>query len=65
MILNNNDNETVIQVLLDCSATIPNLHKKHAVQNNIAIFERTEPKVIDNIARTIEPEMGLTYTYTV
>jgi hypothetical protein len=65
MILKNNEKESVIRVLLDCGATMPIRNKKWALQNNIPTFERTEPKVVENFAGKIKPEMGLAYTYPV
>jgi hypothetical protein len=65
MILKNNEKESVIRVLLDCGATIPILNKKWALRNNILTFKRTEPKVVENIADKIKPEIRLAYTYPV
>jgi hypothetical protein len=49
-------------VVLDCGTTIPILNKKWALRNNIPTFERTEPKVGENLAGKIEPDIGLAYT---
>jgi hypothetical protein len=65
MILKNNKKESVIRVLLDYGTIIPVLNKKWALQNNIPTFKRTEPKVVENFASKIEPEIGLAYTYPV
>jgi hypothetical protein len=65
MILKNNEKESIIRVLLDCSATIRILYQIWALRNNIPMFERTEPKVVENFAGKIAPEIGVAYTYPV
>jgi hypothetical protein len=62
MILKNNEKESVIRVLLDCGAIILILNKKWVLRNNIPMFERTEPKVVENFPGKIDPEIGLAYT---
>jgi hypothetical protein len=65
MILKNNEKESVIRVLLDCGGSNSILNKKWALRNNIQKFERTYPKVVENFACKIEPEIGLAYNYPV
>jgi hypothetical protein len=65
MILKNNEKESVIQVLLDCGTRIPILNTKQALRNNIPIFETTDPKLVENFVRKIEPDIRLAYTYPV
>jgi hypothetical protein len=65
MILRNNGKEGLLRVLLDCEATIPILNKSWAQRKNIPTIESAEPKIVENFAGKLAPEIGLTYTHPV
>jgi hypothetical protein len=65
MILKNNEQEYLVRVLLDFGASIPILNKSWAQNHKIPTSRQAKPRLVENFAGKIEPEIGLAYTYPV
>jgi hypothetical protein len=63
VILKNNKQEYLVRELLDFGASIPLLNKSQAQNYKIPISRRAKPRLVENFAGKIKPEIGLAYTY--